>query len=54
MMGAIIKNLYDSIDSYCYFYKLVQEGGINEISIDSLIKYLDSKGIHYDENSETS
>lgn len=51
---AVSKNLFDSADAYMDFYKKLNDGEINEISVDSFIKYLESRGIHYDENSETS
>lgn len=51
---AVSKNLFDSADAYMDFYKKLKDGEINELSVDSFIKYLESRGIHYDENSEIS
>lgn len=51
---AVMKNLYDSIDSYTGFYEALNEGKINEISMDSFISYLEDNGVHYDEDSENS
>lgn len=53
---AVMKNLYDSIDAYCEFYKALNNNQIKngEISLDSFIKYLEGRGIHYDENSDKS
>lgn len=54
LYDAVCKNMLDSVDAYIDFYKKLNEGKINEVSIDSFMKYLEKRGIHYDENSQTS
>lgn len=54
LYDAVSKNMLDSADAYTDFYKKLSEGEIDVLSMDSFIKYLESRGIHYDENSQTS
>ncbi len=54
LKNAIMKNLYDSIQAYNDFYVALNNKKINELSIDSFIKYLASKGVYYDEEGELS
>lgn len=54
LKNAVMKNLYDSIQAYYDFYLAINNKEINELSVDSFIKYLASKGVYYDEDGELS
>lgn len=54
LKAAILKNLFDSIESYNDFYVALNNKEIDVISVQSFIDYLESKGIHYEEDGELS
>lgn len=51
---AIMKNLEDSANAYTDYYQEIHDKNISELSVDSFINYLKSKGINYDPNSQSS